>query len=107
RHSACRPYPVWTATNRSPGHVDYQPGRPTRDSLPRDTGLTMWPFKKKTEKRNYTQMMMDARYMHIHGRRGVGELSATVQSCIALWEAGLSLADVEGTDVLTARHRAM
>jgi hypothetical protein len=64
----------------------------------------MWPFKKKTETRSagtgYTAEIMAARESYISGRQGIGELTATVQSCVSLWEGGLSLADVSGTDLL-------
>jgi hypothetical protein len=43
---------------------------------------------------------MAAREAHITGRAGVAELTATVQACAALWEGGLCMADVSGTDLL-------
>ncbi len=71
----------------------------------------MWPFKKKVEKRSsaagYTSAIMAARESYISGRSGVGELTATVQSCIGLWEGGLSLADVSGTDLLDRRSMGL
>ena len=66
----------------------------------------MWPFKKKqtVETRSsgsgYTAEIISARESYVSGRTGIGELTATAQSCISLWESGLSLADVEGTDLL-------
>lgn len=70
----------------------------------------MWPFKAKApevETRSsgsgFTGEMITARAVYLTGSRGVGELTATVQTCVALWEGGLSLADVSGTDMLT-RH---
>ncbi len=61
----------------------------------------MWPFKKKIETRStgsgYTAEIMAARESYISGRQGIGELTATVQSCVSLWEGGLRLADVTGT----------
>lgn len=69
-----------------------------------------WPFKRKeTETRavgsGFTAEIMAARESWISGTRGTAELTATAQSCISLWEHGLSLADVEGTNLLT--HSAL
>lgn len=67
----------------------------------------MWPFKKKqleTETRSsgtgYTSAIMSAREAYVSGRTGMAELTATAQSCISLWENGLSMADVDGTSLL-------
>lgn len=54
----------------------------------------------------YTAEVMAARNAWITGQRGVAELTATVQACVGLWEGGLSLADVEGTDLLDRRTLA-
>lgn len=51
----------------------------------------------------YTAHIMAAREAYVSGRLGLGELTATVQTCVSLWESGLSLADVAGTDLLR-RH---
>jgi hypothetical protein len=76
----------------------------------------MWPFKKRsanlqTETRSsgggYTAEIMAARESYIAGRSGIAELTATVQGAVTLWEGGLSLADVEGTDLLTPRALAL
>lgn len=71
----------------------------------------MWPFKRKEEKRSaasgFTAEIMAARESYISGRSGIGQLTATVQSCVSLWEGGLSLADVKGTDVLDRRTLAI
>lgn len=48
-----------------------------------------------------------ARESFISGRRGIGELTATAQSCIAHWENGLTIADVTGTDLLTPSIMAL
>lgn len=55
----------------------------------------------------YTAQVMAARDSYISGRGGVAELTATVQSCVSLWEGGFAMADVEGTDLLTRAHMAM
>lgn len=55
----------------------------------------------------FTAEIMAARESYISGRRGLGELTATVQSCISLWENGFALADVAGTDLLDRRTLAL
>ena len=74
----------------------------------------MWPFKRRgdpVETRahasGFTAEVMAARESYIAGRRGLGELTATVQACVGLWENGLSLADVFGTELLTRRVLAL
>ena len=73
----------------------------------------MWPFNRfrRPEKRSamsgFTAELMAARESYISGRRGIGELTATAQSCISLWEGALSLADVQGTDLLTRAVMAL
>lgn len=69
--------------------------------------LDLFRRNTPTEKRSYTSLMMDARYTAITGQRGVADLTATIQSCIGLWESGLALADVDGTDALTPRHLSL
>jgi hypothetical protein len=72
-----------------------------------------WPFKRadKTEKRSamsgFTAEIIAARESYISGRRGIAELTATAQGCISLWEAGLAMADVSGTELLTRRNMAL
>lgn len=67
----------------------------------------MWPFKQKTREETrssgtgYTSQIMQARADYIAGVDGVAELTGTVQACVSLWEGGLSLSDVEGSDLLT------
>ncbi|QCO57632.1 phage portal protein (plasmid) [Pseudorhodobacter turbinis] len=73
----------------------------------------MWPFKQKMaiETRSsgsgYTAQIMAARESYISGASGIGELTATVQACVTLWESGLALADVSGTDMLTRACMAL
>jgi len=72
----------------------------------------MWPFKRKTETRatsgtGYTAQMIQARTAYITGTSGRAELTATVQGAVTLWENGLSVADVTGTDLLTRRALAI
>ena len=72
-----------------------------------------WLFKRSatqdTEQRSsgFTEQVMAAREAVISGRRGVAELTATVQGCVSLWEGGLSAAEVQGTDMLTASDLAL
>ncbi|MGJ8628105.1 MAG: phage portal protein [Sulfitobacter sp.] len=66
-----------------------------------------WPFKRdKAETRSsgtgYTSQIMTAREAYFTGQSGLAELTGTVQSCVSLWEGGLSLADVEDTELLTS-----
>src|SRR6056297_2633411 len=56
---------------------------------------------------NYTAQVIAARDSYISGRRGVAELTASVQGCISLWEGGFAMADVSGTDMLTRQAMAM
>ena len=73
----------------------------------------MWPFKRKQaiETRSsgsgYTGMIMAARASYIAGSGGIGELTATVQSCLSLWESAMAIADVTGTDLLDRRSMAL
>lgn len=74
----------------------------------------IWPFKRRApaqERRasasGFTAEIMAARESYIAGRRGIGELTATVQSCISLWEGGLSIAQVDGAPMLTPRTLAL
>ena len=70
-------------------------------------------FKRKetTENRSsgtgYTAQIIAARASYIAGSSGIGELTATVQACISLWEGAFALADVKGTDMLTRGHMAL
>lgn len=55
----------------------------------------------------YTAQVIAARDSYISGRSGVAELTATVQSCVSLWEGGFAMADVSGTGLLTRQVMAM
>ena len=65
------------------------------------------PVETRSSGAGYTAQVMAARASFLGGASGLGELSAAVQSSITLWEGGLSLADVKGTDLLTPRALAM
>lgn len=58
------------------------------------------PIERRASGSGFTSEIIAARESYISGRRGIGELTATVQACLSLWEGGLSLADVTGTDML-------
>lgn len=75
-----------------------------------------WLFKREkpapTEHRSamaagFTAEVMGARASYIAGRSGLAELTATVQTCVALWEGAMSLADVDGTPLLDRRTMAL
>ena len=55
----------------------------------------------------YTAAVMAARDSYITGRRGVAELTGTVQSCLGLWESAFAHADVEGAPFLNRRTMAL
>lgn len=59
------------------------------------------PIEARSSGTGYTAQVIAARDSFISGRRGVAELTATVQSCVSLWEGGFAMADVTGTDFLT------
>lgn len=67
--------------------------------------------RKGTENRSsgagYTAQVMQARASYIGGTAGLGELTAAAQSCVTLWEGGMALADVKGTDLLSRRALAL
>jgi phage portal protein BeeE len=65
------------------------------------------PIEKRSSASGFTAEIMAARESYISGRRGIAELTATAQSCISLWENGLGMADVDGTDVLDRRTMAL
>lgn len=73
----------------------------------------MWPFKRKEKIETrasgsgFTAEIMAAREAYVSGQRGIAELTATAQSCVSLWEGGLSIADVDGTDLLNRRNLAL
>ncbi len=76
----------------------------------------MWPFKRNPKSgehetrasgTGYTSQIIAARDSYIRGRDNIGELTATVQSCVSLWEAGFALADVSGTDLIDRRSLAL
>lgn len=55
----------------------------------------------------FTTDMITARAEWLAGVSGVAELTATVQSCVSLWENAFALAYVEGTPLLTRQHMAI
>ncbi|WP_111431019.1 phage portal protein [Rhodobacteraceae bacterium DSL-40] len=65
------------------------------------------PIEKRASASGFTAEIVAARESYISGSRGIAELTATAQTCISLWENGLSLADVSGTDLLDRRSLAL
>ena len=69
------------------------------------------PVRNEVETRaiaqGYTADLIAARAEWLSGRSCTAELTATVQSCVSLWESGFTLADVRGTDMLDRRTLAM
>jgi phage portal protein BeeE len=55
----------------------------------------------------YTAQLIAARQAYLTGASGMGELTGAVQACVSLWEGGLGLADVKGTDMLSRRALAL
>lgn len=68
-----------------------------------------WPFTKRIEKReaNFTALAMSWRAAQLTGTAGIADLSATVQTCVSLWESGFTTAEVAGTDLLTPQTLAL
>ena len=75
-------------------------------------GILDW-FRRRPEAETrssgagYTAAVMAARDSYISGRRGLAELTATVQTCLGLWESAFAAADVEGTPLLDRRTMAL
>lgn len=65
------------------------------------------PVEKRSAASGFTAEIMAARESYISGRRGIGELTGTAQSCISLWEGAMALAQVDGTDLLDRRSLAL
>lgn len=65
------------------------------------------PQETRSAASGFTAEIVAARESYISGRRGIAELSATAQGCISLWEHGLSMADVDGTDLLGRQEMAL
>ena len=55
----------------------------------------------------FTAEVIRAREAYVAGRTGLADLTATVQSCATLWESGLGIASVTGTDMLGRRVMAL
>lgn len=63
--------------------------------------------ENETRSVGYTAALMAAREGWISGGAGLAELTGAVQASVSLWEGGLSLADVTGTDLLDRRMMAL
>lgn len=62
------------------------------------------PIEARSSGSGYTAQLIAARQAYLTGASGLGELTGAVQACVSLWEGGLGLADIKGTDVLTRRN---
>lgn len=63
--------------------------------------------EKRSSAAGYTASVIAARENWISGKMTVAELTATVQSCVTLWEGAFTLADVKGSDLLDRRTMAL
>lgn len=68
---------------------------------------TRTPIETRASGSGFTAEIMAARESYISGARGVAELTATVQTCVTLWENAFALADISGTRFLTRHNMAM
>lgn len=73
-----------------------------------------WLFKRRAPEvetrasgSGYTTELMRLRADWLSGTEGIAEATATAQSCVSLWEGGIGLADVSGTDLLDRRSMAL
>lgn len=64
--------------------------------------LAFWRKNRETRSTGsgFTAEIMAARESWISGVRGLAELTSAAQTCVSLWEHGLSQADVNGSDLL-------
>lgn len=63
--------------------------------------------EKRTFGAGYTAEIMASRASYVAGMQGIGELTATVQACVSLWEGAFALADVQGAPQLDRRIMAL
>lgn len=64
------------------------------------------PAETRASGSGFTAQVIAAREAYIAGRGGVGELTATVQACVSMWEGALGAAIVKGTDLLDRARMA-
>ena len=65
------------------------------------------PTETRASGTGYTAAIMAARASYITGSSDLAELTSAVQTCVSLWEAVLSGADVSGTDALDRNTMAL
>lgn len=75
-------------------------------SLPKVEPVVAVP-ERRSAASGFTAEVMAARQSYIAGRSGIADLTATVQSCVTLWESGFAIADVRGTRFLPRYVMAM
>lgn len=71
-----------------------------------DTAIAV-SVERRSSGTGFTAQLIGARQAYIAGVSGIGELTATVQGCVSLWEGALSLAHVEGAPLLTRHSMAV
>jgi hypothetical protein len=65
------------------------------------------PVETRSSGTGYTAQVIQARNAFVTGAGGVAELTATVQTCVSLWEGGFTAADCSIPALLTRRHMAL
>ncbi|ATX64448.1 phage portal protein [Roseinatronobacter bogoriensis] len=65
------------------------------------------PPETRSSGAGYTAQVIQARNAFISGASGMAELTATVQSCVSMWESAFAMADCSVQDLLTRRHMAL
>ena len=70
-------------------------------------GRSVPKVEKRSSGSGFTAEIMAARAAYVAGGSGIGELTATVQSCVSLWEGAFAMADVEGTDLIDRGRMAL
>lgn len=63
--------------------------------------------EKRAAGSGFTGEVMRLREAYIQGRTGLAELTGTVSACVAHWQNGFALAEVNGTDMLTPSMLSM
>jgi hypothetical protein len=65
------------------------------------------PDAPERRESGFTHEYLADRFEYIMGRRGLAELTSTVQSCVSLWENAFAACDVSGTTLLDSTSMAM
>ena len=81
--------------------------RSRRRDVPIVPTIALPAVEKRSAMSGYTSMLLSMRESYLSGRSGLGELTSTVQGCVDLWQSGLGIAKVTGTDMLGRREMAI